>query len=94
MIYKLFVCCREEANKRKSQKNRVFRDVEKALHVPIQYRNLNCKIPTLKVILVVILLGSLFTLFRSPVVHIADHPSHSGCVLLLIALVNAIFVCF
>ncbi|KAL5779226.1 hypothetical protein ACOSQ2_009963 [Xanthoceras sorbifolium] len=67
----------EETNKRKLQRNKVFKDVEKALHVPIQYRNLNCKIPTLKVVLIIILLGSLLTLFRSPAVNIADHPSNS-----------------
>ncbi|XP_031265943.1 putative UDP-glucuronate:xylan alpha-glucuronosyltransferase 3 [Pistacia vera] len=68
----------EEANKRRSQRYRVFRNVEKALHVPIQYRNLNCKKSSLKVLLVIISLGTLFTLFRSPAVHIADHPSSAA----------------
>lgn len=64
----------EEANKRRSQRYRVF-NVDKALHVQIQYRNFNCKTSSLKILLVIILLGTLFTLFRSPAVHIADHPS-------------------
>ncbi|KAK0577201.1 hypothetical protein LWI29_029525 [Acer saccharum] len=68
----------EETSKRKFQRNKVFKDVEKALHVPIQYRNLNCKIPTLKVVMIIILLGSLLTLFRYPAVNIADHPSSSS----------------
>ncbi|KAJ4700888.1 Hexosyltransferase [Melia azedarach] len=68
----------EETNKRRFQRNKYFKDVEKALHVPIQCRNLNCKRSTLKVVLVIILLGSLLTLFRSPAVHIADHPSNSA----------------
>ncbi|KDP43041.1 hypothetical protein JCGZ_25227 [Jatropha curcas] len=68
----------EETNRRKFLRDRSLRDVEKAFQVPIQYRNLNCKIATLKFVLVVIVLGSLVTLFHSPVVYIADHPSTSG----------------
>lgn len=68
----------EETSKRRFQRNKYFKDVEKALHVPIQCRNFNCRISTLQVVLVVILLGSFLTLFRSPAVHIADHPSTSS----------------
>ncbi|GAV58824.1 Glyco_transf_8 domain-containing protein [Cephalotus follicularis] len=68
----------EDANNRKFQRNRAFKDVEKALNVPIQYRNLNCKIHTLKVVLVIILLGTFVMLFRSPTVYISDHPSNSA----------------
>ncbi|KAM7253309.1 hypothetical protein ACFE04_025927 [Oxalis oulophora] len=68
---------RDEGNRRRSLRNRDFRDVEKALNVPIQYKNFNCKIPTLKVVLVIIMLGGLLTLFRSPAISISDHPSSS-----------------
>lgn len=66
----------EETSKRRFQRNKYFKDVEKALHVPIQCRNFNCRISTLQIVLVIILLGSFLTLFRSPAVHIADHPSN------------------
>ncbi|XP_044509958.1 putative UDP-glucuronate:xylan alpha-glucuronosyltransferase 3 [Mangifera indica] len=65
----------EEANKRRLQRYRVFRDVEKVLHVPVQYRHFNCKTSSLNVLLVVILLGALLRLFRSPAVLVADYPS-------------------
>ncbi|KAF2296589.1 hypothetical protein GH714_000404 [Hevea brasiliensis] len=68
----------EETSRRKSFRDKGLRDVEKALQVPIQYRNLNCKITTLKIVLVIIALGTLITFFHSPAVHIADHPSTSG----------------
>ncbi|KAM7253506.1 hypothetical protein ACFE04_021660 [Oxalis oulophora] len=68
---------RDKGNRRRSLRNRDFRDVEKALNVPIQYKNFNCKIPTLKVVLVIIMLGGLLTLFRSPAISISDHPSSS-----------------
>ncbi|XP_039041121.1 uncharacterized protein LOC120179650 [Hibiscus syriacus] len=56
----------EETSRRGFQRNKVFRDVEKAFHVPIRYRNWNCKITTLKVVLVILLVGSPITLLRSP----------------------------
>ncbi|KAH9757432.1 putative UDP-glucuronate:xylan alpha-glucuronosyltransferase 3 [Citrus sinensis] len=68
----------EETSKRRFPRNKYFKDVEKALHVPIQCRNFNFRISTLQVVLVIILLGSFLTLFRSPAVHIADHPSNSA----------------
>ncbi|KAE8684382.1 UDP-glucuronate:xylan alpha-glucuronosyltransferase 1 [Hibiscus syriacus] len=66
----------EETNRRGFQRKKVFRDVEKALHVPIRYRNWNCKISTLKVVLVILFVGSLITLLRSPAVYISDLPSN------------------
>ncbi|XVE95637.1 hypothetical protein REPUB_Repub02eG0115600 [Reevesia pubescens] len=66
----------EDTGRRGFQRNKVFKDVEKALHVPIRYRNWNCKISTLKAVLVIILLGTLFTLLRSPAVYVSDRPSN------------------
>ncbi|XP_022773333.1 putative UDP-glucuronate:xylan alpha-glucuronosyltransferase 3 isoform X2 [Durio zibethinus] len=66
----------EDTSRRGFQRNKVFNDVEKALHVPIRYRNWNCKISTLKAVLVIILLGTLFTLFHSPAVYVSDRPSN------------------
>ncbi|XP_065881851.1 putative UDP-glucuronate:xylan alpha-glucuronosyltransferase 3 isoform X2 [Euphorbia lathyris] len=63
---------------RKSLRERSLRDVEKDLYFPVQYRNLKCRISTLKIVLVIIALGTLVTLFHSPAVYIADHPSTSG----------------
>lgn len=74
----LLLCYSEETSKRRFPRNKYFKDVEKALHVPIQCRNFNFRISTLQVVLVIILLGSFLTLFRSPAVHIADHPSNSA----------------
>ncbi|XP_021898645.1 putative UDP-glucuronate:xylan alpha-glucuronosyltransferase 3 [Carica papaya] len=68
----------EETNRRRFQRNKDFKDVERASNVPFQYRSLNCKISTLKAVLVIILLGTFFTLFRSPAVYIADRPSSSS----------------
>lgn len=70
--------CSEDANRRRSLRDRDLRDVEKAFQVPIQYRNLNCKISTLKLVLLIIAFGTLATLYHFPVVYIADQPSTSG----------------
>lgn len=79
----------EDASRRRFLRGRDLRDVEKAFQVPIQYKNLNCKISTLKVVLLIIAFGTLVTFYHSPVVYIADQPSTSGsryvyCLLLII----------
>ncbi|CAL1362895.1 unnamed protein product [Linum trigynum] len=66
----------EDSPRRRFLRGRNFRDVEKAFHVPAQYRNLTCKTSTLKFVLLIIALGTLVTLYRSPPVHVADYPSH------------------
>ncbi|KAI4307173.1 hypothetical protein L6164_030389 [Bauhinia variegata] len=58
----------EDINKRRSQKSKDFKDVERALHVPIQDRSISCK-PTWKLVLVIIILGTLVTIFHSPAVY-------------------------
>ena len=71
----LLHCNSEDSSRRRSLRDRDVRDVEKGFHVPFQYRNFNCKISTLKLVLIVISLGTLITLFCSPTVYVADHPS-------------------
>ncbi|KAI3417606.1 Hexosyltransferase [Psidium guajava] len=68
----------DETNKRRFQRSKYFKDVEKAFHLPIQARNLNCKIPTLKVVLLIILLGTFLTLYCSPAIYNTDHPAGSS----------------
>ncbi|KAK4804229.1 hypothetical protein SAY86_004046 [Trapa natans] len=68
----------EEMNKRKSQKNKYFKGVEKALRFPIQERSLNCKIPTLKVVLVIIILGTFLSLYRSPRIYDTDPSGYAS----------------
>lgn len=63
----------EETSKRRFQRIRDFKVVERALHIPIRDRVLNCK-PSLKLVLVIIVLGTIVTCFHSPAVHISDHP--------------------
>ncbi|KAK4276669.1 hypothetical protein QN277_014794 [Acacia crassicarpa] len=66
----------EDTNKRRSQRSRYFKDVEKALHAPFQDRSINCK-PTWKVVMVVILLGTLVTIFHPPAIYNTDPLSNS-----------------
>ncbi|XP_030465287.1 putative UDP-glucuronate:xylan alpha-glucuronosyltransferase 3 isoform X1 [Syzygium oleosum] len=68
----------DEKNKKRFQRSKYFKDVEKALHLPIQARNLKCKIPTLKVVLLIILLGTFLTLYCSPAIYNTDHPPGSS----------------
>ncbi|GMI77083.1 plant glycogenin-like starch initiation protein 2, glucuronic acid substitution of xylan 3 [Hibiscus trionum] len=66
----------EHTSRRGFQRNKVFKHVEKAFNIPIRYRNCNCKISFVKAVLVIILLGTLFTLLRSPAVYVSDSPSN------------------
>ncbi|XP_047307132.1 putative UDP-glucuronate:xylan alpha-glucuronosyltransferase 3 [Impatiens glandulifera] len=59
----------EEPNKRKT-----FR-IKSAHRSLFQYRNWNSRFSTLKFILVIVVLGGLYTLFHSPSVYNTDHPS-------------------
>ena len=68
--------CSEESNKRKLQRSKNFKDVARALRISVQDRNLNCK-PTLKLVLVIIILGAFLTFFHSPAIYNTDHPSNS-----------------
>ncbi|CAI8605595.1 unnamed protein product [Vicia faba] len=66
----------EDTNKRRSQRNKDFKDVEKASHVSFQDRAMNCK-PNWKFVLVIIILGTLLTIFHPPAVYNTDHISNS-----------------
>ncbi|KAK7385052.1 hypothetical protein VNO78_30759 [Psophocarpus tetragonolobus] len=66
----------EDTAKRRSQRNKDFKDVEKALHIPFQDRSLTCR-PNWKLVLVVIVLGTLVTIFHPPAVYNTDHLSNS-----------------
>ncbi|KAI5394309.1 putative UDP-glucuronate:xylan alpha-glucuronosyltransferase 3 [Lathyrus oleraceus] len=66
----------EDTNKRRSQRNKDFKDVEKASHVSFQDRAINCK-PNWKFVLVIIILGTLLTIFHPPAVYNTDHISNS-----------------
>ncbi|XP_010110482.2 putative UDP-glucuronate:xylan alpha-glucuronosyltransferase 3 [Morus notabilis] len=66
----------EDSNKRRSHRNKVFGHIEKALRIPVQDRNLNYK-PTLKLVLVIITLGTFVTLFLSPAIYHTEHLSNS-----------------
>lgn len=68
----------DDTNKKRYQRRRDSKDVEKTFHIPIIDRNLNCKLRAWKVILIVILCGTLFMLFHSPAVNNTDHLSISG----------------
>lgn len=59
----------EETNKRRSARSRTFKDGEKPANIFCLDRVCNCKAPTLKLVLVIIFLGAVFTLMRSPVIH-------------------------
>lgn len=68
-------CYSEDANKRRFQRNKVSKDIEKDLHSPVQDRK-NYK-PTLKLVLVIITLGTFVALFLSPAVYNTEHLSNS-----------------
>jgi hypothetical protein len=70
----LSIGCSEDTTKRRSQKNKDFKDVEKASHVPFLDRSINCR-PNWKFVLVIIVLGTLLTIFHPPAVYNTDHIS-------------------
>ncbi|KAF7816748.1 putative UDP-glucuronate:xylan alpha-glucuronosyltransferase 3 isoform X1 [Senna tora] len=69
-------CLSEETNKRRPQRSKDFKDDEKAWHAPLQDRNINCK-PTLKLVMVIVILGTLVTIFYPPSIYDTDHLSKS-----------------
>nr|KYP65249.1 Glycogenin-1 [Cajanus cajan] len=66
----------EDTSKRRSQRSKDFKDVEKALHIPFQDRGVTCK-PNWKLVLVIVILGTLVTIFHPPAVYNTDHLSNS-----------------
>lgn len=80
-IYKILIVlfysrCSEDTGKRRSQRIKDFKDVEKALHIPFQDRIITCR-PNWKLVLVIIVLGTLVTIFHPPAVYNTDHLSNS-----------------
>ncbi|KAL0698035.1 hypothetical protein Bca4012_054157 [Brassica carinata] len=66
----------DDTNRRRSLRSRDTKDLEKGgSHGSFHYRNWIGKFSTLKLVLILLVLVALFTLYRSPPVHIADHPS-------------------
>lgn len=68
----------EESSKRRFQRNKDFRDVEKASHSSVQDRIYNCRFSPLKIILIITVVGTILLLLHSPSVHDAEHLSHSS----------------
>ncbi|KAJ7959244.1 Hexosyltransferase [Quillaja saponaria] len=74
--HRLSASTNEDTNKRRTQRSKDLKDVEKAFVVPILDRNINCK-PTLKFVLIIIILGTIVTIFHPPAVYNTDHQSNS-----------------
>lgn len=68
----------EETNKRKVLRSKSSRDAEKGLYSPKQGRNFNCKFPTLKLVLGIIILGAFLTLLHTPAIYDTEHTSKSA----------------
>lgn len=68
----------EESGKRRSMRQRDIRDVEKASHYAFQDRSYNCKFTPLKLILIVILIGTILTLLHSPSLQHTENKSNSS----------------
>lgn len=66
----------EDANKRRLQKTKNFKDVEKVLYSSHQDRSFNCRLSPRKLVLVIIIAGTFLTFFRSPAA--TDNLSHHG----------------
>ncbi|KNA25334.1 hypothetical protein SOVF_007520 [Spinacia oleracea] len=67
----------EESSKRRSMRHRDIRDVEKASYSAFQDRSYNCKFTPLKLILIVILIGTFLTLLHSPSLQHTENLSNS-----------------
>ncbi|KAJ0748581.1 putative glucuronosyltransferase [Helianthus annuus] len=68
----------EESSKKRSFGSRAFRDGERPYLSFNQDRNASCKFSTLKLVLIIIILGAFFTLLHSPAVYNTERPSRSG----------------
>ncbi|KAK6939998.1 Glycosyl transferase, family 8, partial [Dillenia turbinata] len=63
----------EDTSRRKSQRNKEYRDIEKQLHIPIRDRIKNCKSSAWKVVLVIVLSGTFVTILHPPAIYNTDH---------------------
>nr|XP_043607711.1 putative UDP-glucuronate:xylan alpha-glucuronosyltransferase 3 [Erigeron canadensis] len=68
----------DDSSKRRSFGSRALKDGEKPYLSFNQDRNGTCKFPTLKLILVIIILGAFFTLLHSPAVYNTERPFSLG----------------
>lgn len=68
----------EDTSKKRSFGSRNTKDGEKPYLSFNQDRNTSCKFPTLKIVLVILVLGAFFSLLHSPAVYNTDRPSHLG----------------
>nr|GEW16031.1 putative UDP-glucuronate:xylan alpha-glucuronosyltransferase 3 [Tanacetum cinerariifolium] len=68
----------EDTSKRRSFGSRTIKDGEKPYLSFNQDRSASCKFPTLKIVLVILVLGAIFTLLHSPAVYNTERPSHLG----------------
>ncbi|CAK9145732.1 unnamed protein product [Ilex paraguariensis] len=68
----------EDANKRRSLKSKASRDGDRPFHSPSQDRTSNCKFSSLKVVLIIIMLGAFFMLLFSPAGYNTEHLYSSG----------------
>ncbi|KAM7514716.1 hypothetical protein LguiA_004299 [Lonicera macranthoides] len=67
----------EESSKRRLLRSKFFRDGEKPFLSTGLDKTSSCKFSTLKLVLVVIILGAFFTLLHSPAVYNTEKPLHS-----------------
>ncbi|XP_043722602.1 UDP-glucuronate:xylan alpha-glucuronosyltransferase 1 isoform X2 [Telopea speciosissima] len=67
----------DDTNKRRFIR-KDFKDIEKPFYIPVQDRSSNCKLLSLKLLLVLIVCGTFLTLLLSPAVYSFDHLSNSG----------------
>ncbi|KAL0290149.1 UNVERIFIED_CONTAM: putative UDP-glucuronate:xylan alpha-glucuronosyltransferase 3 [Sesamum calycinum] len=68
-------CFHEDTNKRRFLRNRALKDGDRSLYLSSLDRIFSCKFPTLKLVMVIIVIGAFFTLLRSPSIHETDHIS-------------------
>jgi lipopolysaccharide biosynthesis glycosyltransferase len=66
----------EDTSKRRLLRSKFFKNEEKSFCSTGQDKSSYCKCSTLKLVLVVIVLGAFFTLFHSPAVHNTEKPPH------------------
>lgn len=77
-VLTLLIWFSEETNKRKVVRSKSSRDAEKGLYSPKQGRSFNCKYPTLKLVLGIIILGAFLTLLHTPAIYDTEHTSKSA----------------
>ncbi|GFP97291.1 putative UDP-glucuronate:xylan alpha-glucuronosyltransferase 3 [Phtheirospermum japonicum] len=67
----------EDTSKQRSLRSRVWKYGDRSIYGSSLDRILSCKFSTLKLVMVIIVIGAFFTLLRSPSVHETDHISSS-----------------